>query len=40
MNAKLDRDMNEYIRLNPENFAPKGKHTVGVYTLTQDTMTQ
>ncbi|CAN9510934.1 unnamed protein product [Ophioblennius macclurei] len=25
--AKLDRDMNEYIRLHPEGFAPKEKKT-------------
>ncbi|CAJ1065149.1 NADH dehydrogenase 1 subunit C2 [Micropterus salmoides] [Xyrichtys novacula] len=25
--AKLDRDMNEYIRLHPEDFAPKEKKT-------------
>lgn len=25
--ARLDRDMNEYIRLHPENFPEKGKNT-------------
>lgn len=30
-NARLDRDMNEYIRLHPEEFAPKGEKTVGSF---------
>lgn len=34
--AKVDRDMNEYIRLHPEEFPPKGEWIIGGFILVTD----
>lgn len=31
--ARIDRDMNEYIKLHPEEFPPKGEYIIFVFAL-------
>lgn len=38
MNAKLDRDVREYIKQHPEDFAPKGQWLFCVYLCLINTL--